>query len=117
MSTFEEANLSYLEDLSGGNSSIIVEIIDLFLNQTPGDFDTLVQHVQDTNWEGAYRMAHHIKPTLAYVGANTMRDELNSIERLTKEGTALDTILPRLEGVRTRLAILYSELKAYKAAM
>jgi HPt (histidine-containing phosphotransfer) domain-containing protein len=117
MPNFIEADLTYLEDLSGGNNGIIVDIIQLFLQQTPGDFDTLIAHIQSENWEAAYKMAHHIKPTLAYVGANDMRDELNLVERTLKSGTELDTIMPRLEGVKIRLETLYAELKQYLAAL
>jgi HPt (histidine-containing phosphotransfer) domain-containing protein len=117
MPNFTEADLTYLEDLSGGNNTIVVDIIQLFLQQTPGDFDTLTQHVESSNWEAAYKMAHHIKPTLAYVGANDMRDELNLVERTLKSGTELETILPRLGQVRVRLETLYAELKQYLEAL
>ena len=105
--------MDYLQDLSGGNTQLIKEILQLFIQQTPPDIESLVTYIQQEDWEKAYKQAHHIKPTLAYVGANDMRGELQEIETLAKNQEQLDLIQPKLNALLPKLEILYGELKAY----
>jgi len=111
--SFKYANMDYLQDLAGGNTQLIKEIIQLFVQQTPPDMALLVSHIDQEDWEQAYKQAHHIKPTLAYVGANGMRSELQEIETLAKNQQELNSIPARLEALNQKLEILYEELKAY----
>jgi len=110
---FEFANMDYLEDLSGGNIQLIKEILELFIKQTPPDMDLLATYIKQEEWEKAYKQAHHIKPTLAYVGANGMRAELQEIETLAKNQQELALIPAKLDALTPKLEILYGELSAY----
>lgn len=110
---FKYANMDYLQDLAGGNMQLIKEIIQLFVQQTPPDMALLASYVDQEAWEQAYKQAHHIKPTLAYVGANEMRSELQEIETLAKNQQELNLVPTKLEALSQKLEILYEELKAY----
>lgn len=110
---FEQANMDYLIDLSGGNTQLIREIIVLFIKQTPIDMELLSNYIQQGEWEKAYKQAHHIKPTLAYVGANQMREELQEIESLAKNRQELHSLPGKFDNLTPRLNILYKELEMY----
>lgn len=110
---FEYANMDYLEDLSGGNTQLIKEILALFIKQTPPDMELLASYIEKEEWEKVYKQAHHIKPTLAYVGANGMRAELQEIETLAKNRQELNQIPVKFDALLPKLEILYGELKAY----
>ena len=110
---FEQADMAYLMDLSSGNTQLIKEILQLFVKQTPPDMELLSAYIQQEDWEKAYKQAHHIKPTLAYVGANQMRQELQEIEDLAKNRRDLDSIPTKLATLMPRLEVLYRELDAY----
>ena len=75
--------------------------------------DLLASYIKQEDWEKAYKQAHHIKPTLAYVGANGMRAELQEIETLAKNNQELNLIPAKLDALVPKLEILYGELKAY----
>src|SRR3546814_2232633 len=81
---FEQADLAYLMDLSSGNTQLIREIQELFIKQTPPDVERLAAYIKQEDWENTYKQANHIKPTLAYVAANQMRQELQEIENDAK---------------------------------
>ncbi|PPK99225.1 Hpt domain-containing protein [Parapedobacter indicus] len=110
---FEFANMAYLEDLSGGNTQLIKEILQLFIKQTPPDMELLASHIHQEDWEKVYKQAHHIKPTLAYVGANGMRAELQEIESLAKNRQDLNQITAKFDALAPKLEILYGELNVY----
>lgn len=110
---FEQADLTYLMDLSSGNTQLIREILELFIKQTPPDIELLASYIAAKDWEGAYKQAHHIKPTLAYVGANHMRQEFQEIEDDAKHRQNVDAIAAKLTALLPRLDVLYGELKAY----
>ena len=110
---FNQADLSYLMDLSNGNTMLIREILELFIKQTPVDMGVLADHVAQEDWEKAYKQAHHIKPTLAYVGANHLRQELQEIEDAAKHRQRVESVAPKIAAMLPQLEVLYSELKAY----
>ncbi len=110
---FEQANMEYLEDLSGGNPHLIREIVGLFIKQTPADMQLLSTYIQEGEWEKAYKQAHHIKPTLAYVGANVMREELQEIESHAKNRQDLHLLQDKFNRLIPRLDTLYRELELY----
>lgn len=110
---FKIANTAYLEELSSGNTTIIQQIVELFLDQTPGDMDLLVSHIQQQDWDAAYKQAHYLKPTLVYVGANDLHKQITDIEQLAKGREELDTLPDRMVVILPELEILYAELTAY----
>ena len=110
---FEQADMAYLMDLSNGNTQLIKEILTLFINQTPPDMELLSEYIRQADWEKAYKQAHHIKPTLAYVGANQLRQELQEIEDAARHRRHLDTIGDRFTAMLPRMDVLYRELAGY----
>lgn len=112
---FKEANMAYLQDLSGGDVAIIKEMITLFLNQTPKDLAKLGQNIVEKDWEGTHRMAHHMKPTLGYVGAEGMRREFEQIERMAKlPEVPVDELSHRFQMLSPRFETLFEELNVYR---
>lgn len=110
---FKIANTEYLEELSSGNAALIRQIVELFLEQTPGDIDVLVSHIQNADWDAAHRQAHYLKPTLVYVGAKGLHEQVMAIERLAKGKENLDRLPEIAAGILPELEILYGELAAY----
>lgn len=114
MTAFKEADMSYLEDLSGGDNAIIIEMIQLFLTQTPGYLKSLSAYIADKDWENTHSMAHHIKPTLAYMGAEDMRRVLLRVEQIARTGTVDEAELTAIfQELEKRFVVLFAELTAH----
>ncbi len=105
-----EADLSYLEDLSGGNHDFMREIIDMFVMQTPGDLQQLEAFIDQRDWQQAANHAHRIKPTLNYVGANALREELQQLEKNAREENEVNQIKVHFARLRPRFDALISVL-------
>ncbi len=85
-------DLSYLRDVSSGSNEFMVEMIELFLDQTPGYFDQLNQFITEENWLKVAEIAHKIKPTLAFMGADAARESMAEIETNARNLTKTETI-------------------------
>lgn len=114
MNTFTEADMTYLEDLSGGDATLIKEMIGLFLSQTPGYLERLAEHIDAGDWLNTQSMAHHIKPTLAYMGAEDMRQALIHIEQLAKaDPVQVESLKSKFSTLQGRFAVLFRELEGH----
>ena len=87
-----KADLSYLEDIAGGSNEFIIEMIDMFLEQTPGYCNEIKQGIQDKDWKKVSELAHKVKPTLAFMGSNSAKDTMAGIEMDSRNLVNLDTI-------------------------
>lgn len=61
-------DLSYLEEVTGGSSEMIVEMLQLFVNDTPDQLSNIERSVKDEDWDEVRAEAHKLKPTFQYVG-------------------------------------------------
>jgi HPt (histidine-containing phosphotransfer) domain-containing protein len=73
-------DLSYLQEVASDNSDFMIEMIDIFLAQTPEYVSILSDAIDKQNWDKIAEMAHKIKPTLAFMGANEAKETMASIE-------------------------------------
>jgi len=64
-------NLDFLYDLVMGNSAFLNNIIRQFLNQFPGEMDSLKEAVEKKNLKQIATLAHHIQSTVSVFGRNT----------------------------------------------
>lgn len=94
-----KVDLSYLNDVAGGNVEFVIDMIDIFLEQTPGYFEELGAAIQQQNWKATGDVAHKIKPTLAFVGAEDLRVKMAGIEANARSGVNLDTIPANFEEI------------------
>ena len=63
-----ELDLSYLEEVTGGSSEMIVEMLQLFVNDTPDQLSNIERNVKEGDWDAVRAEAHKLKPTFQYVG-------------------------------------------------
>jgi len=73
-------DLSYLENMSGGDNTMIVEMIELFLQETPQHLNNLKEADQNALWNKVASEAHKIKPIMLYVGLSDLNLVCKKIE-------------------------------------
>lgn len=95
----------------------MVEMIDLFLDQTPGYFEQLRQFVQDENWPKVADIAHKIKPTLAFMGADSARDSMADIELKARNLENTHEIAPVFDELYELSAELFEKLREIKGEL
>ena len=97
-------DLSYLQEVASDNTAFIIEMIDIFLEQTPDYVAILKQAVDEKNWSKIAEMAHKIKPTLAFMGANEGQITMASIEDRAR-------LQEDYDGIKSDLDVLSSDFK------
>ena len=110
-SNTSKIDLSYLEDIAGGSSEFIIEMIDMFLEQTPGYCLDIKQGIVDKDWKKVSELAHKVKPTLAFMGSNSAKETMAAIEMDSRNLVNLDTIGDTFDQLHLLCLQLFADLK------
>ncbi len=85
-------DLSYLRQMAMGDESIIIETTEVFLDDTPNALEHLQEHFANQEWDKLAKLAHKIKPNLAYMGMDRARKLIIDIEKQAKSGEISDDL-------------------------
>lgn len=110
-------DLSYLKDVASGSTEFMIDMIDLFLDQTPTYFEQLEQFIIEENWPKVAEIAHKIKPTLAFMGVDSARESMAEIEQNARNLINLETISPAFQILKEMSLQLYNQLREVKASL
>ncbi len=116
-------DLSLLEELDDKES--LLDVISLFLDNTPGEIKQLLEMVQEKNWDSLFRLAHRIKGAVAILQSTVIAGLLGSIEAnakdakdipgLEKEVEEVDQLFTRMElQLREEQELIRKELELSK---
>lgn len=86
-------NLSYLDDVSNGDSSIKLSIIELFIEQIPEFEKDFALAFSTKNWKFLGQIAHKAKSSILYMGMDELGNvDLKNIELIAYQ-LYIDTLL------------------------
>lgn len=79
-------DFSYLNELSGGDSKYLYELLDIFLSTTPDGLVKLEQLIRETDdWDATYKQAHFLKSSVGIVKIRDLHGWLLRIEELGRK--------------------------------
>jgi len=121
MIDFEKNNapldLSYLRDMSGDSAEFMIEMIDMFKQQTPLYMEELQQAVSEKNWSKVSSCAHKIKPTFSYVGREDAKSHMQMMEQNARDLNKVDELPNAFTEVNDFVQILYKQLDEAKTLL
>lgn len=85
-------DLNKVRAVSRGDDAFVKRIMELFIEDIPGNIRQMEQRCEEKNWAGLAAIAHKIRPSVHNLGMNTLADELHVIE-LTKPDQADELVL------------------------
>lgn len=85
-------NLSYLEMMADGDDSMKKVMLEMLLDELPGELEKMKQHCEQKNWTELGSVSHKMKSTLAFVGNDAMTNSNRDIEAICKDGTGFEKI-------------------------
>ncbi len=112
-----KVNLSYLEDITGGDTTVIIEMLDLFIQDIPKHTSNMVSYFQEGKLLDVAREAHMLKPTVQYVGLFQLYEDLKELEALARKEFNVDRISELLESIKSEAKISVPALKAKRAEL
>jgi PAS domain S-box-containing protein len=86
-------NLNYLASRTKSNPVIMMEMIALYLEQTPLLISAMQQGLNDKNWESLYTSVHKLLPSFAIMGISTEHEEMaKKLQEFSRSGQQPDRI-------------------------
>lgn len=99
------------------NKDLIRQFIDLYLIQIPSQIAELEMAVAQYNPDAVRTLAHHIKPTLAYIGAPGLMLQLQDLEDMGAQHTDQAQVKQHFLAIKNNVTIVLAELEIYRATL
>ncbi len=96
-------DLSYLQEISGGYTSFIKEMLELFVNSTAQKASLFPILLSNGDINGIGNLAHKMKVPIQMLGANELFDEVCTLVQIGKNGQHTNEIAPLIEKVQVLL--------------
>ena len=84
-------DLSYLKEITGGESSIVIEMVEMFISQVDEFKENLNKYLEDKNWVELGKEAHKAKSSVLIVGMEDLGKNLKKLQLLTEEEKEIET--------------------------
>lgn len=110
--SFEQLDLSYLNQISGGNEDLRKQIIGLLLEETPDELEKLSGFTRDHDWPRVRGVAHKMKSSATYMGMKATLANLKTIEENAAQNTNTEKIPGLVAEVRKNFSNALETLRA-----
>ena len=107
-------DLSYLREVASDNTEFMIEMIDIFLAQTPGYIDQLTEAIDQKNWSKISDLSHKIKPTMSFMGVESAKDTLGEIELKSRNQVDYEWIAEEYNKLKDVFKIMLVKLEEKK---
>ena len=114
-------DLSYLQEISGSDSTYIYEVLNLFLDTVPKSLEILEQLIRETDdYDSIQRRAHSLKSSSSVIKVRDMFDNVARIDMLARGKSGKEEMLVRigatLVNFNEALPLIRAERKKNKPA-
>lgn len=96
-----------LNQFSNGNKDFITNMLNIFINKTPEDMDSMNQSLANNNLNSVRDIAHKIKPSIDLISTDYMKNLIREIENKNNKST----INKDVETLNKKINTLISEIK------
>ncbi|MBC7655465.1 MAG: Hpt domain-containing protein [Oligoflexus sp.] len=110
-------DLSYLQELASDNKEFMIEMIEIFLLQTPNYVAVLEEGVVSKNFKTIADSSHKIKPTLTFMGVDSAKETITNIESWAKNEENYERILSDFNSLKETFKTIYIKLEEKKAEL
>lgn len=94
-------DLSYLQEISGGDSSFIKEMLELYVNTTAQEALQFTELFNNGDINGIGHLAHKMKAPIQMLGANELFNTIRTLEQIGKTGQNSGEISTLIEKAQT----------------
>ncbi len=114
-------DLSYLQEISGSDSTYIYEVLNLFLDTVPKSLEILDQLIRETDdYDSIQRRAHSLKSSSSVIKVRDMFDNVARIDMLARSKSGKEEMRTRMDATlinfNEALPLIRAERKKNKPA-
>jgi len=113
MKEFEIINPTIIRQSMMNNETMVKQFVDLYLSQCPIDFKALIDSIEQKDVQAISQAAHHIKPTMEYIGASDLRISFQELEKLGQRNAPFTELLSKFEEIKPRFSLMLEELTIF----
>ena len=111
MNTTKSYNLSYLEEISGGDKEFVNEMITEFLKEAPVVTLSIETYFKQEKWSELYAAVHRFAPNYDFVGNQDLKLNISLLESASKHMRDLEKIDLYIVHIKKLTAQIIEELK------
>lgn len=104
-------NLAKVYAISDDDKDFVLQIINLFVDEVPGDIKEMRDGIKDKDYAKAYGFAHKTKPTLDLLGMDAAKEEILQIEQWTRDKGKKKEIKEVYKSLKARVDAALDEVK------
>ena len=79
-----QIDLTYLNDMSNGDESFVIEMLDIFVIQIPETILDLKVQLTDKNWKLIADLAHKLKTNFMMIGIRKQKEDVIELEKMIR---------------------------------
>jgi len=117
MNPYQIINPQSIQENMMNNTEIIKQMIPMYLGQGVEDFKSLENAILSQNHEEIRLKAHHIKPTMQYLGAQELRLKFQNLEDSSASNLSITEITQLFEEIKIDFEKAMIELKNYQSSL
>ncbi|MEZ5014235.1 MAG: Hpt domain-containing protein [Chitinophagales bacterium] len=110
MSDYHRINLSFLESFTRNDGTKMVKYINMFLQLAPESIATMKKQFEASDWINLRTTAHSLKPQLAYMGIDSLKESILRIEEYAGEAKKPEVIAQMIREVEDGCREAFGEL-------
>jgi PAS domain S-box-containing protein len=104
-------DLSYLRQLSNGDSKFIHEMLTLFMDQTPDMLARINKYMELKDWKSLGSAAHKMKPSIMFIGLKEIEADLRLVEDYASNELNVERIPAMVEKIKNVCTMAMDEIK------
>jgi len=85
------ASTKYLQKITHSNKEMMVDIIDVFIEESPKNVNRMMKYCLMEDWDNLKKLVHKIKANYTYVGIREQEEILNDLEWYLERNVYTDT--------------------------
>jgi len=90
------ASTKYLQRITHSNKTLMVEIINVFIEESPKNISKMMNYCLMEDWENLRKLVHKVKANYTYVGITEHEDLLDDLEVFIERTIYSDTYLAKI---------------------
>lgn len=111
MSQSRYTSLNYLKEITGGESEIMKEFIQMFFDQLPEFKEGLTRYLAEKKWKELGELAHKAKSSVMTFGMNDLGYRLKELQLKTQKLEDIESYPEYVEEFMTEIALAEIELR------